>query len=73
MPRYRLSDPAKADVAALLRGNEKMHGAEARVHHRALLAAALRRIAAQPHGLSSATTRRNTPRYFAGADTATSP
>jgi hypothetical protein len=27
LARYRLSDPAKADIAALLRTSETMHGA----------------------------------------------
>ena len=53
MPRYRLSDPAKADIAALLRTSETMHGAEARIRYRALLTAAMRRIAAEPLGLST--------------------
>jgi toxin ParE1/3/4 len=53
MARYRLSDPAKADIASALRTSETMHGAEARVRYRALLTAALRRIAADPKGLST--------------------
>jgi toxin ParE1/3/4 len=53
MPRYRLSDPAKADIAALLRTSDRMHGAEARIRYRALLTAAMRRIATQPQGLST--------------------
>lgn len=53
MARYRLSDPAKADIAAVLRTSETMHGAEARVRYRALLTTALRRIAADPKGLST--------------------
>ena len=53
MARYRLSDPVKADIASLLRTSESMHGAEARVRYRALLTAALRRIAADPQGLST--------------------
>lgn len=48
MARYRLSDPAKADIAAILRASETMHGADARLRYRALLTAALRRIAADP-------------------------
>src|SRR5579872_125556 len=54
MPRYRLSDPAKADIASLLRTSESMHGTEARIRYRALLTAAMRRIAAQPQGPSTA-------------------
>jgi toxin ParE1/3/4 len=53
MPRYRLSDPAKADIASLLRTSERMHGTEARIRYRALLTAAMRRIAAQPQGPST--------------------
>jgi toxin ParE1/3/4 len=51
--RYRLSDPAKADVASALRTSEAMHGTDARIRYRALLTAALRRIAADPEGLST--------------------
>jgi toxin ParE1/3/4 len=53
MPRYRLSDPAKADIAAVLRTSETTHGTEARIRYRALLTAAMRRIAAEPLGLST--------------------
>jgi toxin ParE1/3/4 len=48
--RYRLSDPAKADIASVLRTSEVMHGSEARIRYRALLTAALRRIASDPQG-----------------------
>ena len=53
MARYRLSEPAKADIASVLRTSETMHGAQARIRYRALLTAALRRIAADPTGLST--------------------
>ncbi|MFN4091025.1 MAG: type II toxin-antitoxin system RelE/ParE family toxin [Alphaproteobacteria bacterium] len=53
MPRYRLSEPAKADIATVLRTSEAMHGPEARIRYRALVTAALRRIAADPHGRST--------------------
>src|ERR1700682_1542847 len=53
MPRYRLSGPAKTDIAAVLRASETIHGAEARIRYRALLTAAMRRIAAEPLGLST--------------------
>ena len=53
MARYRLSAPAKADIASLLRTSEAMHGAEARVRYRALLTAALPPIAADPEGFST--------------------
>jgi toxin ParE1/3/4 len=50
MARFRLSDPAKADVAAILGTSEERHGANARIRYRALLTAAMRRIAADPLG-----------------------
>ncbi len=50
---YRLSDPAKADIAAVLRTSERLHGADARVRYRALLTPAIRRIAAEPQGRST--------------------
>ncbi len=48
MGRYRLSAPAKADIAALLQASEAMHGLAARARYLGLLAAALRRVAALP-------------------------
>jgi toxin ParE1/3/4 len=48
--RYRLSEPAKADIALVLRTSETMYGTEARIRYRALLTAAMRRIAADPQG-----------------------
>ena len=51
MGRYRLSQPAKADIASVLRMSETMHGLEARMRYRALLTAAIRRVAADPGGL----------------------
>lgn len=53
MARYRLSDPARADIASVLRSSEAMHGADARVRYRGLLTATLRRIAADPKGPST--------------------
>jgi|SRR5882724_3317927 len=87
MARYRLSNPAKADIASMLRVSETMHGTEARIRYRALLehdpekwlpvfrerscsnnkierdddskkshhalTSAMRRIAAEPQGLST--------------------
>ncbi|MDB5405893.1 MAG: Plasmid stabilization system protein [Rhodospirillales bacterium] len=50
MARYRLSVPAKADIASVLRVGQATHGSEARVRYRGLLTAALRRIAADPAG-----------------------
>lgn len=49
MARFRLSEPAKADIASILRTSEP-----ARVRYRALLAAAMRRIAADPNGRGTA-------------------
>jgi toxin ParE1/3/4 len=51
--RYRLSEPAKADIAAILRRSEELHGKEARIRYRACLAAAMRRVAANPEGRST--------------------
>jgi toxin ParE1/3/4 len=51
--RIRLSDPAKADIAAILRASERMHGAEARIRYRALVSAALRLLADNPQNPST--------------------
>jgi toxin ParE1/3/4 len=51
--RYRLSGPAEADIAAILRRSEEHHGKAARLRYRATLAAALRRVAADPEGPST--------------------
>lgn len=53
MARYRLSDPAEADIAAILRRSEDLHGSDARVRYRACLTAAMRRAAADPEGRST--------------------
>jgi toxin ParE1/3/4 len=50
---YRLSEPAKADIAAILRRSEELHGSAARVRYRACLTAAMRRVAADPEGRST--------------------
>jgi toxin ParE1/3/4 len=50
MARYRLSDPAKADIVAILRRSEDLHGRQARIRYRALLTAAIRRVAEEPEG-----------------------
>jgi toxin ParE1/3/4 len=55
MARYRLSEPAKADIAAILKTSERRHGAQARIRYRALLTAAMRRVAAEPDGVLTAT------------------
>jgi toxin ParE1/3/4 len=53
LSRYRLSDPAKADLANILRASQTQHGSEARIRYRGLLTAAMRRIAADPLGPST--------------------
>src|SRR5271157_5629164 len=53
MARFRLSLPAKADIAAILRRSEELRGKEARVRYRACLTAAMRRVAAEPEGRST--------------------
>jgi len=50
MARFRLSDPAKADLTAILETSEARWGSAARRRYRALLAAAMRRVAAEPAG-----------------------
>jgi toxin ParE1/3/4 len=54
MASYRLTDRAKADAAAIMRTSQRRHGREARIRYRALLSAAMRRVAAEPEGLSTA-------------------
>lgn len=49
--RYRFSEPAKADIASILRTSGERHGSQARMRYRALLSAALRRIAGDPNGI----------------------
>ncbi len=53
MARYRLSHPAKADIASILRTSNERHGRQASIRYRALITAALRRIAADPEGHST--------------------
>ena len=53
MARYRLSGLAKADIAAILKTSREQHGEQARIRYRALLTAALRRIANNPGGVST--------------------
>jgi toxin ParE1/3/4 len=50
MARYRLSEPAKADIATILRRSEELHGKEARARYRACLTTAMRHVAADPEG-----------------------
>jgi toxin ParE1/3/4 len=53
MARYRLSEPAKADIAAILTRSEELHGREARIRYRACITAAMRRVAVDPEGRST--------------------
>src|ERR1041384_110502 len=53
MGRYRLSEPAEADIAAILRTSAELHGKDARIRYRACLTAAMRRVAANPSGRST--------------------
>ena len=53
MARSRLSEPAKADIAAILSRSDEHHGSEARIRYRACLTAAMRRVAAHPEGRST--------------------
>lgn len=50
MARYRISEPAKADIAALLKTSEARHGTAARIRYRGCLVAAMRRVAIEPTG-----------------------
>lgn len=50
MARYRLSRLAEADVAHILATSEERWGAEARRRYAAILAAAMRKVAAEPNG-----------------------
>jgi toxin ParE1/3/4 len=52
--RYRLTRSATADLAAILRTSEQRHGRDARIRYAALLLAAMRRVAADPQGPSTA-------------------
>ena len=54
MARYRIAEPAKADIVAILRTSEERRGKRARVRYRALLTAAMRRVAADPNEPSTA-------------------
>ena len=53
MARFRLSGPAKADIAAILKRSEELHGKDARIRYRACLSAAMRRVAAEPDAPST--------------------
>jgi toxin ParE1/3/4 len=53
MARYRLTKSAKDDIGSILRVSEERHGRDARRRYSALLLAAMRRVAADPHGRST--------------------
>jgi toxin ParE1/3/4 len=53
MASLRLSEAAKVDIATILKTSAERHGVDARSRYRGLLAAALRRIARAPTGLST--------------------
>jgi toxin ParE1/3/4 len=53
MARYRLSDRAAADIASILRASEERHSGQARARYRALLTAAMRRVAAEPEAATT--------------------
>jgi toxin ParE1/3/4 len=50
MARYRLSPLAEADLASILATSRRGWGAEGRRRYAALLAAVMRRVAAEPEG-----------------------
>ncbi len=54
MGRFRLSEPAQSDIARALTASEQRFGLDARRRYRACISAALRRVAADPEGLSTA-------------------
>jgi len=53
MARYRLSAPARSDIATILARSEELHGEAARVRYRACLSAAMRRVVENPLGRST--------------------
>jgi toxin ParE1/3/4 len=54
MARYRLTRSARSDISSILRTSEERHGRDARARYAALLLAAMRRVAENPAGLSTA-------------------
>lgn len=50
MQRFRLSRPARTDLASILAESDQRWGAEARHRYAATLAAAMRQVAAEPQG-----------------------
>ena len=53
MPRFRLSRLAEADLAQILRTSEARWGPEGRQRYAAILAVAMRKVAAEPDGPAS--------------------
>jgi toxin ParE1/3/4 len=53
MARFRLSPPARADIAQILATSGERWGAEGRRRYAVVLAAAMRKIAAEPQGPST--------------------
>lgn len=53
MARFRLSSPARADIAQILAVSAERWGLEIRRRYAALLAAAMRKVAAQPNGTAT--------------------
>ncbi len=49
-PRLRVSEPAQADIAHILSISEQSWGTEGRVRYATVLAAAMRKISADPEG-----------------------
>lgn len=54
MPRFRLTASAKRDMSSILRASKNEHGNDARTRYAALLWAAMRRVAENPGGRSTA-------------------
>ena len=50
MARFRLARPAQIDLANILATSAERWGAEAQQRYAAVLAAAMRQVAAEPHG-----------------------
>jgi toxin ParE1/3/4 len=53
MARYRLSPLAEADLIGILAASSRQWGADGRRRYAALLAAAMRKIAAEPEGIAT--------------------
>jgi toxin ParE1/3/4 len=54
MARYRLTKSARGDIGSISRTSEERHGRDARAGYSALLLAAMRRVAEDPEGRSTA-------------------